>query len=126
VTDDADAPTEDTDAVDRPIDAADGDELDALVEGHDLVLVEFYTKGCAICQSIEPILTNVARVTDATVVTINPGDDLDLVDRFDVRGVPTLLLFEEGDLLARMASGFQETEAVVEFVESRGTTDAAA
>jgi len=126
VTDDADLPTEETDPVDRPIEAADGEELDALVERHDLVLAEFYTKGCAVCQSIEPILTNVARVTDATVVPINPGDDLDLVDRFDIRGVPTLLLFEEGEVVARMASGFQETEAVVAFVEERGETDAAA
>ena len=126
MTDDADLPTEETDPVDRPIEAADGEELDALVERHDLVLAEFYTKGCAVCQSIEPILTNVARVTDATVVTINPGDDLDLVDRFDIRGVPTLLLFEEGEEVARMASGFQETEAVVAFVEERGETDAAA
>ena len=126
MTDDADLPTEETDPVDRPIEAADGEELDALVERHDLVLAEFYTKGCAVCQSIEPILTNVARVTDATVVPINPGDDLDLVDRFDIRGVPTLLLFEEGEVVARMASGFQETEAVVAFVEERGETDAAA
>ncbi|RBI62517.1 thioredoxin [halophilic archaeon] len=108
------------DAPDRPVEAADGEELDRLVAEHDLVLAEFYTKGCALCQAIEPVLGNVARATDATVVTVNPGDDLDLVDRFDVRSVPTLLLFEDGDLVDRMAEGFQGTEAVVDFVERRG------
>ncbi|WP_433631521.1 thioredoxin family protein [Halomicrococcus sp. NG-SE-24] len=105
---------------DHPVEATDGEELDRLVAEHDLVLAEFYTKGCALCQAIEPVLGNVARATDATVVTVNPGDDLDLVDRFDVRSVPTLLLFEDGDLVDRMAEGFQRTEAVVDFVERRG------
>ncbi|WP_440008088.1 thioredoxin family protein [Halomicrococcus sp. SG-WS-1] len=105
---------------DRPVEAADGEELDRLVAEHDLVLAEFYTKGCALCQAIEPVLGNVARATDVTVVTVNPGDDLDLVDRFDVRSVPTLLLFEDGDLVDRMAEGFQGTGAVVDFVERRG------
>ena len=110
----------DEDGPERPVEAADGEELDRLVAEHDFVLAEFYTKGCALCQAIEPVLGNVARATDATVVTVNPGEDLDLVDRFDVRSVPTLLLFEDGDLVDRMAEGFQQTESVVDFVERRG------
>jgi thiol-disulfide isomerase/thioredoxin len=107
----------------KPVHLADADELDAFVAENDLALVDFYTKGCSLCQAIEPVVGNVARVTDAAVALCNPRDDPPLVDRFDVRSVPTLLLFEEGELVGKMAEGFQGTEEVVEFVESRGRAE---
>ncbi|WP_435180177.1 thioredoxin family protein [Halorussus sp. AFM4] len=112
----------DTDAItpEKPVRLEDGDDLDAFVAEHDLALVDFYTKGCSLCQAIEPVVGNIARATDAAVAMLNPRDDLDLVDEYDVRSVPTLLLFEDGELVGRMAEGFRGTEAVVEFVESRG------
>jgi thioredoxin 1 len=35
-----------------------------------------------------------------------------------VQSVPTLLLFRDGEVVARKSSGFQGTEAVVGFLES--------
>ena len=105
---------------DRPVRLEDGEALDAFVAEHDLALVDFYTKGCTLCQAIEPVVGNVARATDAAVGLVNPRDDLALVAEYDIRSVPTLLLFEDGELVARMAEGFRGTEAVVGFVENRG------
>lgn len=102
----------------KPLRFADGTELDSAVEEYDRVLAEFYTKGCTLCQAIEPVLGNVARATDVAVVMLNPRDDLDLVEEYNVRSVPTLVLFEDGDVVGRLAEGFQGTERVVEFVES--------
>jgi len=93
-----------------------GDELDALLGERDVVLVDFYTKGCTLCQSIEPVVGNVARATDVTVAMLNPQTDLDLVDEYEIRSVPTLVLFEDGKEVGRMASGFEGTESVVAFV----------
>lgn len=100
-----------------------GDELDDLVADHDVVLVDFYTKGCTLCQSIEPVVGNVARATDATVAMLNPQTDLDLVDEYDIKSVPTLLLFENGDVVGRMASGFEGTESVVAFVTENSAAE---
>ncbi|WP_458209453.1 thioredoxin family protein [Haladaptatus sp. NG-SE-30] len=105
----------------KPLRVSDGDELARVIDDHDLVLVDCYTKGCPKCQAIEPVIGNVARVTDATVVMVNPGDDVSLVEEYDIRSVPTLLLFEDGELVGRMAEGFQGTEAMVEFVNESGT-----
>lgn len=105
---------------DAPVQLEDAEEVDAFVADHDLALVDFYTKGCTLCQAIEPIVGNVARATDAAVGMLNPRDDLELVEEYDIRSVPTLLLFENGELVGRLAEGFQQTDAVVAFVESRG------
>ena len=80
--------------------------LDAFCAGTDVVLVEFYTNGCGICQSMEPVLGNVARALDIRVGLINPRDDPGLIERFAVRSVPLLVLFVKGEPVARLEQGF--------------------
>ncbi|WP_226007715.1 thioredoxin family protein [Natrinema salinisoli] len=99
-----------------------GDDLDDFVTSHDVALVEFYTSGCALCQAMEPVLGNVARATAVAIGMVNPGDDIELVDRFDIRSVPTLILFEDGTETARLAEGFQGGDAVTDFLEERVPT----
>jgi thioredoxin 1 len=50
------------------------------------------------------------------VATVNPRDDPPLVERFDVASVPLLVLFVDGEPVARRADGFQPVEAVQDFV----------
>lgn len=110
----------------RPVRLADGEALEAFVAEHDVALVEFYTNGCSMCQAMEPVLGNVARATDVAVGLVNPGDDIRLVERFDVRSVPTLVLFVDGEVVARKAEGFQGAAAVVEFLEAHAPESVAA
>ena len=100
----------------RPIRVADGGELENVLASHDRVLVEFYTKGCTLCQAIEPVLGNVAKETGTQVAMVNPGGDVSLVDEWNVRSVPTLVLVEDGEELARLADGFQGGHAIEEFI----------
>jgi thioredoxin-like negative regulator of GroEL len=81
----------------RPIRLGGAANLDAPIADRDVVLVECYADGRGICASMEPVLGNVARVTDATVALVNPRDDPALIDRFTIRSVPTLLLFAESN-----------------------------
>lgn len=92
----------------RPVSLSDEDALDAFVADADAALVEFYTDGCGICASMEPVIGNVARgaETDLAVGMVNPRDDPPLVERFDVRSVPLFVLFVDGEPVARRAEGF--------------------
>ncbi|MFT4892000.1 MAG: thioredoxin 1 [Halobacteriales archaeon] len=101
----------------KPKRLEDGDDLDAFVDEHDVALVEFYTKGCAVCGSMEPVLGTVAKVSDVPVGMVNPGDDLDLIDDFVIRSVPALMLFVDGEAVAQRADGFVGVDRVLEFVE---------
>jgi len=93
------------------------DELDDHLAESDRALVMVRTAGCTICKSMSPILDTVARATDATVLEFNPREDLDAVAAFEVRSVPTFLLFVDGDLVARRADGFVPTADLVAFVD---------
>ena len=103
-----------------PVRVDTGDELGALVAEHDLVLVDFFTKGCTLCQAVEPVVGTVARATDAVVATCNPRTDLALVDEYDVRSVPTLVLFAGGEEVARRADGFVGADELVGMIEAHG------
>ncbi|WP_144925118.1 thioredoxin family protein [Halorubrum salsamenti] len=95
-----------SEAVRRPVSLTDEDALDAFVADADAAVVEFYTDGCGICASMEPVLGNVARELDIAVAAVNPRDDPPLVERFDVRSVPLFVLFVDGEPVARRAEGF--------------------
>ena len=107
------------DGVRRPTSLADADALDALVADADAALVEFYTDGCGICASMEPVLGNVARAHDIDVALINPRDDPPLVERFDVRSVPLFVLFVDGEPVARRAEGFIAGDDLTAWVDDR-------
>jgi thioredoxin 1 len=102
---------------DRPVDLDGEAELDAFVDADPVALVEFYTEGCGMCASMEPVLGNVARASEAAVGLVNPRDDPPLVDRFDVRSVPTLVLFVDGEPVARRSEGFVGADDLVSWVE---------
>jgi len=110
--------TADASGAARPVDLADADDLDAFVAEHDLALLEFYTDGCGICASMAPVLSNVAQASDAAVGLVNPRDDPPLVERFDVRSVPLLVLFVDGEPVARRAEGFVGAGELIEWIDA--------
>jgi len=105
----------------RPVALDSEPDLDRFVDAHDRVLVDFYTEGCSLCAAIEPVVDNVARAHEGlAAATINPRDDPSLVGRFSITSVPTLVLFEDGTEVRRLAEGFQGGEAIDAFLAGSG------
>ncbi|WP_434521404.1 thioredoxin family protein [Halorubrum sp. AS12] len=115
----SEAPGEGLSGADRPVSLTDEDALDEFVDDAGVALVEFYTDGCGICASMEPVLGNVARgvEVDIAVGLINPRDDPPLIERFDVRSVPLFVLFVDGEPVARRAEGFIPGEDLAAWVD---------
>lgn len=100
----------------KPLRFDDRAALDAAIAEHDLLLVEFYTSGCGKCKMQEPVLGTLARATDVTVGMINASHTLDLVDELEMQGVPTLVLYREGDVVEQRF-GYHGTDELVGLVE---------
>jgi len=111
-------------AANRPVSLASAAELEAFVASHDRALVEFHTEGCSACAAMEPVLSGVAKSTDVAVATMNPRDDPALLETYDVRSVPKLLLFEDGDLVATREDGFLGVDEVRAFLGAEEASDA--
>jgi len=72
-------------------------ELDDLVAERDVVLTDFYADWCGPCKMLEPIVERLAEDTDATVAKVDVDANQRLASAYGVRGVPTLVLFADGE-----------------------------
>ena len=79
----------------RPIDGQ--RELDEFVADNEVVLADFYADWCGPCQMIAPIVDRLASETDAAVAKVDVDANQQLAAAYGVRGVPTLVLFADGE-----------------------------
>ena len=62
------------------------------------VLVDFWAEWCGPCKAIAPTLEAVAKdyLGRAKVVKINVDQNISIPSRYNIKGIPTLLLFRDG------------------------------
>ncbi|HJY06980.1 MAG TPA: thioredoxin, partial [Bryobacteraceae bacterium] len=56
------------------------------------VLVDYWAEWCGPCKAIAPILEEVAK--------LNVDDNVDIPKKYNIRGIPTLMLFKNGNMEA--------------------------
>ena len=71
------------------------------------VLVDFWAAWCGPCKMIAPVLDEIARESEGRfrIAKVNIDDDPALMQRFNVRAVPTLLFFNGGELRDQLVGG---------------------
>lgn len=76
---------------------------DSLLEGHPLVLVDFWATWCAPCKMLAPVIDHLAEryVGRVKVAKVDIDEHPSLAGRYDVQSIPTLLLFKNGKVTAR-------------------------
>ena len=62
------------------------------------VLVDFWASWCAPCRMLAPTVDAVAKEFDgrAKIVKLNVDDNSDTSAKYNIKGIPTLLLFKDG------------------------------
>jgi len=79
-----------------------------VLENSKMVLVDFWAPWCGLCRLIQPMLEDVQQEwsDQIEVVRVNADNSLRLASTYQLRSLPTLLLFENGQLVERL-EGFQ-------------------
>lgn len=85
-----------------------------IINGKKPVLIDFFAEWCEPCKMMSPILKQVKKdIRDtAIILKVDVDKNQELASKFQIRGVPTLLLFKEGKILWRQSGVVQKNELV--------------
>jgi thioredoxin 1 len=76
------------------------------------VLVDYWAEWCGPCKSIAPILDQVAKEYDGRlkIAKLNVDENQQVPAKFGIRGIPTLMLFKNGNLEATRVGALSKSQ----------------
>ncbi|MET0154924.1 MAG: thioredoxin [Rickettsiales bacterium] len=83
------------------------------------VLVDFWAEWCGPCRQLSPVVDEIATDLEGTlkVVKINIDENPDVPTKYNVRGIPTLILFKNGAPAATKVGALPKS-AILQWLES--------
>ena len=76
------------------------------------VLVDYWAEWCGPCKAIAPILDEVSKdyAGRLQVTKMNVDENRDVPAKFGIRGIPTLMLFKDGQLAATKVGALSKAQ----------------
>ena len=87
------------------------------------VLVEFWAEWCGPCKQIAPALDQISEELSGrvTIAKVNIEDSPSTPGRYGVRGIPTMMLFKDGQMTS-MKVGAMPKAKILEWLSQSGVT----
>ena len=94
-------------------------EADVL-KASGLVLVDFWAEWCGPCKMIAPILDDVSKTYEGrvSVTKMNVDENRAVPAQYGIRGIPTLMVFKDGQLAATKVGAMSKTQLTA-FIEQQ-------
>ncbi|MCZ8091110.1 thioredoxin [Flavobacterium sp.] len=91
--------------------------FEKLIANEKPILVDFFATWCGPCQTLTPILKQVKDTLGEriTIIKIDVDKNQELASKLQVRGVPTMMLYQNGNQLWRQ-SGVLSKEEIIKIV----------
>ena len=101
------------------IQASDSNFKDEVISSTLPVLVDFWAEWCGPCKMIAPILEEIATeyAGKVKVCKVDVDANPDMPGKFNIRGIPTLIMFKGGNAVDTKVGALSKTQ-LSEFVES--------
>jgi thioredoxin reductase (NADPH) len=82
------------------------EEFEQMLREHKLLVVDFYTPQCPACKQLLPHLAAAQQLyhDDLMIVKVDGAELTELMERYEVTAVPTLLVFKKGIVVGRSTS----------------------
>lgn len=84
---------------------------------NDKVVVDFFANWCGPCKMLAPIVEEVSNELEKiTFIKVDIDEIESLPRQFDIMSIPTLLVFEKGELIKRH-TGYMDKDELVQFIK---------
>lgn len=95
------------------------DSFQSLINSKIPVLVDFYATWCGPCQMLSPVLVQVKESLGERVkiIKIDVDKNQEIAAKYNIKGVPTMMLFQEGSLLWRQSGVLSKEEIIAVVLE---------
>lgn len=83
------------------------------------VIVDYWAEWCGPCKQIGPALEEISdeMSDDVTIVKINIDENPQMPSKYGVRGIPTLMLFKEGQVASTKVGALPKSK-LIEWIQS--------
>ena len=89
------------------------ENFDNLIKENKVCLVDFWASWCGPCLKVAPILEEISEeMKDLSVIKHNIDEEPNSPTRFGVRGIPTMLLFKDGELASTKVGAIPKSHIV--------------
>jgi len=90
-----------------------------VIEAGIPVLVDYWAEWCGPCKMIAPILDEVSKTYDGKlrIAKMNVDENRDVPAKYGIRGIPTLMLFKDGQLAATKVGALSKAQLTA-FIDS--------
>lgn len=82
-------------------DVSDAQFAQQVLQSNKLTLVDFWAEWCGPCKAIAPIVNDIATAYEGklNVMKMNIDDNPETPNQFQIKGIPTLILFKDGQMI---------------------------
>ncbi|MEY0233609.1 thioredoxin TrxA [Providencia manganoxydans] len=104
---------------DKIIHITDASFESAVLKASSPVLVDFWAAWCGPCKMIAPILDEISEeyTGKLTIAKLNIDDNPATAPKYGIRGIPTLLLFKNGEVAATKVGALSKSQ-LKEFLDA--------
>lgn len=101
------------------------DIFDGVINNHGVVVVDFWAPWCGPCRAFAPIYERVAeQFPEVFFAKVNTDEEAELSSGFQIRSIPTLVIFREG-IIVFMQPGMLPESTLIDLLGQAQNLDMA-
>lgn len=90
---------------------------DEVIKSDQTVLLDFYAEWCGPCNMLSPTIDEIANENkNIKVYKVNIDEETNLVNKFNIVSVPTILIFKNGEITSKI-SGLTDKDQILSMVK---------